>query len=91
MIRLIGIKKGDLDMKIDTYTKGVQTTIAILLGLIVFDYKPIQNAEANQRFNGKYAIASGGFANHAFIIDSRNARYRLCSDGGSCGDWYNGQ
>jgi len=40
-------------MQIDTYTKVVLTVIAIGVGLLVFDQKPVKDAQA--------ANASGGY------------------------------
>jgi len=66
-------------MKTDRYTKVVLTGIAILLGVIAFDYKPTINAHAGI-MGGSEMISSTSTNTDTFLWHLRNGKLRVCKN-----------
>ena len=61
-------------MKIDWYTKAVLTVIAIGVGLLVFEQKPVKEAQAFMG-GGEMIAGSGG---HDKVWHLKNGKVRYC-------------
>jgi hypothetical protein len=73
-------------MKIDGYTKVVLTGIAILLGVIAFDYRPNMEAKAGIMGGGEM-ISAGGYEEFKFpgleifrsyVWQLKDGKIRIC-------------
>ena len=62
-------------MQIDTYTKVVLTVIAIGVGLLVFDQKPVKDAQA-ANVSGNYILSTAG--NNVGVWQMADVRIRFC-------------
>ena len=65
-------------MKIDWYTKAVLTVIAIGVGFLVFEQKPVKEAQA---FTGGGEMISAASENYVFHL--KGGKIRWCQRGGS--------
>ena len=65
-------------MKIDGYTKVVLTGIAILLGVIAFDYKPTINAHAGI-MGGSEMIAAAPTGLKKEVWHLKDGKIRMCN------------
>ena len=72
----------------DLYTKAVLTVIFIGIGLLVFQERPLRDAQA-ESFTGNDALARQGETNN--VYHARNGRVRICYKRNiyevTCGPW----
>ena len=72
-------------MKIDWYTKAVLTVIAIGVGFLVFEQKPVKEAQAFMGGGEMIAADSSG------VYHLKNGKIRYCvgdtRDGAECSPW----
>jgi hypothetical protein len=61
-------------MQIDTYTKVVLTVIAIGVGLLVFDQKPVKDAQAANA-SGDYMLSQIEGSLGVWHMDGNRVRY----------------
>ena len=73
-------------MKIDLFTKGILTVIAVALGFIAFDTQPVKQAKA---YGGGYEVLSRGDVRGFWVKDGY--RVKLCryepDASGKCFQW----
>ena len=74
-------------MQIDTYTKVVLTVIAIGVGLLVFDQKPVKDAQAANA-SGDYMLSQGSSGLGVWHRAARLIRFCHPTGGShSCTPW----
>jgi len=70
-------------MKIDLFTKGILTVIAVALVIIAIDTQPVKQAQA---FSGRYEVSSAPNRNIFWVSDGK--RVKLCYyEKGTCMSW----